>query len=301
MEQIFAFFKNLYEEHLYLILAGVIVLALLIFFIIVISVKKKKAKQKKTQETFIQKSVQALTPQEIENISNNSANPVMAKETLTAEVVELNVEPTKEEVKPSVEPKKQEVKKAEPKKAKAEPKEVKKAEPKKADAEPKQVKKAEPKKADAEPKEVKKAEPKKADTEPKQVKKAEPKKAESKPVETTDDKKNYLGKWKIKDDENGFFACLTASNGVLVLQTEYYKSLSGVKNGIETIKKNVDDGNFAISVDKYGHYRYKLLSQSNRVICISEDYSSKAKCESGIESVKRFAKTAIVIREEQEK
>ena len=117
--------------------------------------------------------------------------------------------------------------------------------------------------------------------------------------EITTEKKVYTGKWKIKDDENGFYACLTASNGVLVLRTEYYKSLTGVKNGIETIKKNVDAGNFTISADKYGHYRYKLLSQTNKPLCISEDYSSKAKCESGIESVKRFAKSAVVIREEK--
>ena len=70
----------------------------------------------------------------------------------------------------------------------------------------------------------------------------------------------------------------------------------GVNNGF--IKKNIDGGNFAISVDKYGHYRFKLYNLSNRLICMSEDYSSKAKCESGIESVKRFAQTASVIQEE---
>jgi uncharacterized protein YegP (UPF0339 family) len=74
--------------------------------------------------------------------------------------------------------------------------------------------------------------------------------------------------------------------------------MSGVKSGIETIKKNVESGNFAISIDKYDHYHFKLFSKSNKLICVSEDYSSKAKCESGIASVKRFATDATIILEE---
>ena len=112
-------------------------------------------------------------------------------------------------------------------------------------------------------------------------------------------KKQYTGKWKIVQDDDGYSAILTASNGGTLLQTEKYKSVSNVKNGIETIKKNIDGGNFAISIDKYGHYRFKLFNRSNRLICVSEDYSSKAKCESGIESVKRFAKTASIIQEDK--
>ncbi|MBO5851779.1 MAG: YegP family protein [Clostridia bacterium] len=111
-------------------------------------------------------------------------------------------------------------------------------------------------------------------------------------------KRQYLGKWKIIKEEDKFRAELIASNGGVLLKTENYTSLSGVKNGIQTIKKNIDNGHFAISVDKYSHFRFKLFSGSNRLICISEDYSSKAKCENGIESVKRFAKDANIIVED---
>lgn len=111
-------------------------------------------------------------------------------------------------------------------------------------------------------------------------------------------KQAYAGKWVIVKDEDGkYYAKLLASNGGVLLQTENYSSLSGVKNGIQTIKKNVDSGNFATSIDKHGHYSFKLFSMSNRLICQSEDYSSKAKCESGINSVKRFAKTDLIINE----
>ena len=115
---------------------------------------------------------------------------------------------------------------------------------------------------------------------------------------TTTTKKAYTGKWKIKQENSKFYAELQASNGGVLLKTETYASLTGVKSGIETIKKNIDDGNFAISSDKNGRYRFKLYSKLNRLICISEDYSSRAKCDKGIESVKRFAKKAYIIIEE---
>ncbi len=123
-----------------------------------------------------------------------------------------------------------------------------------------------------------------------------PEVTESKP--TT--KKTYTGKWKIKQENSKFYAQLIASNGGILLKTETYTSMTGVKSGIETIKKNIDDGNFTISSDKYGHYRFKLFSKLNRLICISEDYSSRAKCDNAIASVKRFAKTAYVLVEDSE-
>lgn len=136
--------------------------------------------------------------------------------------------------------------------------------------------------------------------------KSEPKKPATKkqavkvetPAPTNANKRVYTGKWKISQDESGYFAKLHASNGGLLLKTEHYTTMSGVKSGIETIKKNVESGNFAISIDKYDHYHFKLFSKSNKLICVSEDYSSKAKCESGIASVKRFATDATIILED---
>lgn len=309
MDKIIEFLKTLYEEHFYLILAVVVAFALLVFLVIVLTIKKQKAKKQKAKETFIKESVQALTPEEIEKISNNSSDPNYAKQTLIAEVVDAQEseevtakkprakkekvvnepvleEPTTEEV--------AEVKKPRAKKVKKQPEIIEEV------ISPEVIVNANTELAQ-EPINTEVAqEPIAKKPRAKKVKQEQPVVSEvPQEQEVQPEKKVYAGKWKIKDDENGFYACLTASNGVLVLQTEYYKSLSGVKNGIETIKKNIEAGNFTISADKYGHYRYKLLSQTNKPLCFSEDYSTKAKCESGIESVKRFAKSAIVIREEK--
>ena len=297
METIKEFLYKLGNEYIYLTLISIIALVIIIFFSIVLHVSKKRARAEKTKAQFKQSSLQSLTPEEIDNISNNSANPEEVKEYLTQEVVpteEEKAEKPKQTKKPATKTKKAQVKKevkSEEKPTKANAKKVEKpTETKKAE-----VKKAEPKKTQkvAEVKNTEKA------TQTKKVEKPKntaPKKVE--PVKEPE-KRKYTGKWKISQESDGYTATLSASNGGTLLKTEKYKSLSGVKNGIETIKRNIDGGNFAISVDKYGHYRFKLFNQSNRLICVSEDYSSKNKCENGIESVKRFAKTDVVIMEEK--
>lgn len=345
MDKIIEFLKLCYNEYLDLIIAGVCLIAVIIFVCIVIYIDKKKSRKEKKIERFQEQSIEALTPEEIEKISNNSADPDSVKITLTQEVTDLKEEKakkknppkqkaenkasdkkeqpkTKTTSKPKTEAKKKAETKAEekpetkkPTKAKTEEKpkaEVKaKTEEKPETKKPTKVKTEEKPKAETKKKAEAKVEekPKTETKKPTKAKTEEKPKAEAKPkaekptpvtVPTEEKKQFYTGKWKIKQDEQGFLAILTASNGGTLLKTEYYKSLSGVKNGIETIKKNIDSGNFAISIDKYGHYRFKLFTSTNRLICVSEDYSSKAKCESGIESVKRFAKTASVIREEND-
>lgn len=104
----------------------------------------------------------------------------------------------------------------------------------------------------------------------------------------------YAGKWLIYVEDGKYAANLVASNGEVLLRSESYTALSGVKSGIETIKNNVAKNNFAISLDKNGNFFFKLYSSSTRLLCVSEGYSAKAVCESAVESVKRFAKTAVI-------
>lgn len=310
MEVIKEFLYKLGNEYLYWTLIGIIALVIIIFLCIVLHVSKKRARAEKTKAQFKQSSLQSLTPEEIDNISNNSANPEEVKEYLTQEVVTPDdeaVEKPKQTKKTKAKTKKAEVKKEEVKETsnkenskKSTAKKAEKTQPKKAekvaDTKKAEVKKTEKVEKVAETKKAEKTEKVKETKKAEKPKKATPKKEE--PVKEIE-KRKYTGKWKISQDGDGYVATLSASNGGTLLKTEKYKSLSGVKNGIETIKKNIDGGNFAISVDKYGHYRFKLFNLSNRLICVSEDYSSKNKCENGIESVKRFAKTDVIIMEEK--
>ncbi len=139
-------------------------------------------------------------------------------------------------------------------------------------------------------------------------KKTEPTPPKAKPVEKKAEKpataqhSKYAGKWTIyhlvvgennTEDEMYFFE-LHASNGEKLLASEEYTSYNGVLKGIETYKANIAKGNFKISMTKKGDYIFKLMSGKNTLLCNGENYASFARCESAIQSTKRFAETAVL-------
>ena len=113
----------------------------------------------------------------------------------------------------------------------------------------------------------------------------------------------YSGKWTIcrvvtdtaeqGEDETYFFE-LHASNGEKLLSSEEYTSYNGALRGIATHKANIEKGNFKITLSKKGDYIFKLLSGKNMLLCMGENYPTRVRCESAIESTKRFAKTAVL-------
>ncbi len=102
----------------------------------------------------------------------------------------------------------------------------------------------------------------------------------------------YAGKWIIYEEDGRYFADLKASNGELMLRTETYSSLSGIKSGIETLKKNIELENYAVNLDKNGNFVFKIFSTAKRLLCVGEGYSTREQCEKAFSSVKRFSKTA---------
>ena len=107
----------------------------------------------------------------------------------------------------------------------------------------------------------------------------------------------YTGKWVIYEDDGRFFADLKASNGEIMLRTESYSSLSGIKSGIDTLKKNIEMENYAINLDKNGNFVFKIFSTAKRLLCIGEGYNTREQCEKAFASVKRFAKTAKIVKD----
>ena len=117
----------------------------------------------------------------------------------------------------------------------------------------------------------------------------------------TDRAARYNGKWQIcrvLTDDNAademYFFELHASNGEKLLSSEEYTSYNGALRGIQTHKTNILRGNFKITLSKKGDYIFKLMSGKNMLLCMGENYPTKARCESAIESAKRFAKTAVI-------
>lgn len=150
----------------------------------------------------------------------------------------------------------------------------------------------------------KKAATAKAKAEAAKAKPATPKKKKA-PAEEEDEIEKaarYSGKWTvcrvITDEESGgeetYFFELHANNGEKLLSSEEYTSYNGALRGIETHKANIEKGNFKITLSKKGDFIFKLLSGKNMLLCMGENYPTRARCESAIESTKRFAKTAVL-------
>ncbi len=300
MDAILNFFETLFNDHFYVIVIAVILFSVSIVGLIVFFQIRKTQKEDKMYKEHADNVLNSLTPEEIQNISQNVAD----KETLY-------------EILASTKKSSEEAKRNDSK-----AKTVKASKQEEADKVSKQEEAVSPERETAVADEAqkkssrKKATPKPISNSKEVTAKISESNEESKKVSASKEAiakvgepskeakatRAYTGKWKIKlDGESGkYYAELTASNGGLLLKTELYTALHSLKNGIEIIKKNVESGNIVISLDKYGHYRFKIFNSTNRLICISEDYSSKAKCESGIESVKRFSKSASIIIEETE-
>ncbi len=111
----------------------------------------------------------------------------------------------------------------------------------------------------------------------------------------------YSGKWvicRVVTDDNAsdemYFFELHASNGEKLLSSEEYTTYNGAIRGIETHKINILKGNFRITLSKKGDYIFKLLNGKNMLLCMGEHYATRARCESAIESTKRFARTAFI-------
>ncbi len=117
----------------------------------------------------------------------------------------------------------------------------------------------------------------------------------------TEKQARYKGKWSIcrvlTDDESTeemFFFELRASNGEKLLSSEEYTTYQGALRGIETHKSNILKGNLKLTLSKKGDYIFKLLSGKNMLLCMGENYPTKARCESAIESTMRFAASAVL-------
>ena len=112
----------------------------------------------------------------------------------------------------------------------------------------------------------------------------------------------YAGKWIIiREGDNRYSAELRASNAEILLRTESYSGLSGIKSGIATVKANIENNNYAVNVDKNGNFFFKVFSSAKRLLCISEAYGTRAQCERAFESVKRFSKTAVITTDDGDK
>ena len=109
------------------------------------------------------------------------------------------------------------------------------------------------------------------------------------PAPVVEEGPKVYGKYEFELAPDGYHFYLLANNGQLLYDSVGFTTLEGAMTGVDTFRRAVATGNFAIISDKYGRYRYVL----NRKY-YGENYSTRAQCASSAESVKRFAPDAIM-------
>ena len=123
-----------------------------------------------------------------------------------------------------------------------------------------------------------------------------------------------MGKYVIKETKTGFTFRLKAGNGEIIGVSEVYTALSSCKNGIASVAKNapiaaIEDQTteefekaknpkFEVYTDKAGETRFRLKAANGEIILASEGYAAKKSCLNGIESVRKNAVDAEIVKEE---
>lgn len=122
-----------------------------------------------------------------------------------------------------------------------------------------------------------------------------------------------MGKFVVKEAKTGIIFNLKANNGEIIATSEVYSSDAACQNGIESVKKNapiaaVEDQTvesfetqkmpkFEVYQDKAGEYRFRLKATNGQIIAVGEGYKAKAGCLNGVDSVKKNAPDAEIVKE----
>ena len=122
-----------------------------------------------------------------------------------------------------------------------------------------------------------------------------------------------MGKFVVKEAKGGLRFNLKAANGEVIGVSQVYASEDTCLNGIESVRKNaveakledqtvadfapVTSPKFEVYKDKAGEFRFRLKARNGEIICHGEGYKAKASCLNGIDSIRRNAPDAPVVKE----
>lgn len=121
-----------------------------------------------------------------------------------------------------------------------------------------------------------------------------------------------MGKFAVATTKTGIKFNLKANNGEIIATSEVYKSEASCMKGIASVRvcsagevedQTVEDApvlkhpKFEMYTDKAGEYRFRLKARNGQIIAVSEGYKTKASCLNGIESVKKNAPDAEIVKQ----
>lgn len=120
-----------------------------------------------------------------------------------------------------------------------------------------------------------------------------------------------MGKFVMKSGEAGFRFNLLASNGQVIAVSQSYSGEDACLNGIESVRQSclgpvenqtvegfevLSHPKFEVYQDKAGEYRFRLKASNGQIVATGEGYKSLDSCLNGVDSVKRNAPDADLIK-----
>ena len=123
-----------------------------------------------------------------------------------------------------------------------------------------------------------------------------------------------MGKFVMKVSEGGARFNLLAGNGQVIAVSQQYKGEDSCLNGIKSVRESclgpVEDQTvenfevlscpkFEVYEDKSGEFRFRLKARNGEIIATSEGYKAKSSCLNGVESVRKNAPEAEIVKIEE--
>ena len=105
------------------------------------------------------------------------------------------------------------------------------------------------------------------------------------------------GKFELYKDKRGEFRFrLKAGNGQIILASEGYKQKASAANGIDSVRRNAaTDKRYERKLTKSEQHMFNLKALNGQVIGTSEQYTTEAARENGINSVMKHAPEATLV------
>ena len=121
-----------------------------------------------------------------------------------------------------------------------------------------------------------------------------------------------MSKFVIRNVSSGVKFDLKATNGQVILTSEVYSTAAACRNGAESIIRNAPEAGvenqteagfetlkhpkFEMYEDKAGEFRFRLKARNGEIIATGEGYKAKASCLNGIDSIRRNAPDAEIVK-----
>ena len=122
-----------------------------------------------------------------------------------------------------------------------------------------------------------------------------------------------MGKFIVKQTKTGYVFNLKAGNGEVIAVSEVYSTEAACLKGVASVKTNAAIANledqtvadfatvvnpkFEVYTDKAGEFRFRLKARNGQIIATGEGYKAKPSCLNGIDSIRRNAPEADIVKE----